>query len=156
MSRPTKEELDGIRRLGDSRQRALYGVELNAIFAEIDALTAELEAARSPMSNNERYLLYKERDQNRAELEACKKERDEKIRRWVNLMEEVGVARERLGPAGYQIIQELSFLRRQLKSLFDEIKHGADDHQDWLKKKIDIHFAHAAFDAHTVTEAKDE
>jgi len=59
------------------------------------------------------------------------------------LEDEISLARKRLGPAGFKLLQRLNFLENQVAMLFDAIKHGDDKHQEWLKAAIKNHFTEA-------------
>ena len=39
-----------------------------------------------------------------------------------------------------EIVEKFEQLKNKVSSLFDAIKHGDQDHQEWLKNKIEEHF----------------
>ena len=39
------------------------------------------------------------------------------------------------------LVKRVKYLTERIDTLFDAIKHGDQEHQDWLRKAIDAHFA---------------
>jgi hypothetical protein len=77
------------------------------------ALRAQLTAA----SNEIKRLVYDVPNDLAVKLEQAQRERDELRRYKVAALSELLVARERLGPAGYQIISEVAKLRAAVRDL---------------------------------------
>lgn len=119
---------------------------LNAAQARIETLSehiCKVETQRG-LAWLERDFLTRERDQIRASLEAAQAENRELARMMVDesddpaelldrlelrhLREEVNIARERLGPAGWKLLEELQKLRQENASLRDLFRDFRDNY----------------------------